>query len=144
MKITICIASDHAGFNLKEELIVFLKDQGYEITDLGPFDDQSVDYPVYAKKLTAELIAHPEQKGILICGTGIGMNIAANRTKGIRAALCYSEETAKLSREHNNANVLCLGARTIDTELAKKITSIWLSTEFSGGRHETRLKMIDD
>ena len=137
------IAADHAGFPLKE----FLKEQSvlasHEITDLGTRDLESVDYPDFAQKLAHTILDGRADMGILICGTGIGMSIAANRFKGIRAALCHDITTAKLSRLHNNANVLCLGARIIGTTTALDITQAFLTTSFEGGKHLARTQKMD-
>ncbi len=133
---SIFIASDHAGFELKE----YLKTQ-FNLLDLGTHSSESCDYPVFAKKLVARL--KDDDKGILICGTGIGMSIAANRFKNIRAALCFNEEMAKLARQHNDANILVLGARIISPETAKTCVEKFLSTDFEGGRHQRRLELID-
>jgi len=140
---TIFIASDHAGVAFKKELALMLKKKHYAVKDLGPFTDASVDYPDFAKKTARAIKGRPGAKGILICGTGIGMSMAANKLKGVRAALCYNEITAKLSREHNDANILCLGARVMDIKLAKKIVNVWVKPEFEGGeRHARRIKKI--
>ena len=141
--IKIAIASDHAGFELKSKLRDYLKEKGYSVTDLGTDSDKSVDYPEYANKLCSFLLKGECEKGVLICGTGIGMSIAANRHKGIRAALCTIPEYAKLSREHNNANVLCLGARFIPFEQATLILDTFLSTDFEGDRHQRRVDLLD-
>ncbi len=132
---SIFIASDHAGFELKE----YLKTQ-LNLLDLGTHSSESCDYPVFAKKLAIKL--KNDDKGILICGTGIGMSIAANRFKNIRAALCFNEEMATLARQHNDANVLVLGARIISPETAKNCVEKFLSTDFEGGRHRRRLALI--
>jgi len=137
------IASDHADINFKSEIINYLSSD-YEVINLGTDTVDSVDYPDFAQKLCREVLNNPGSKGILFCGTGIGMSIAANRFKGIRAALCHSEEYAKLSREHNDANVLCLGARFLEIELAKIIIKVWLHTDFAGDRHQRRLEKIED
>ncbi|MFA5104740.1 MAG: ribose 5-phosphate isomerase B [Candidatus Margulisiibacteriota bacterium] len=139
----VAIASDHAGFKLKEEVKSFLKKKKYIIKDLGAYcDDYSVDYPDYAKK-TARLVSSKKvPKGILICGSGIGMSIAANRFKGIRAAACESMYTAKMCRKHNDANILCLGARILPKEMALKIVDVWISTKFEGGRHKRRVRKL--
>ncbi len=142
MNQTIVIAADHAAYKLKQYLVTVLTAQGHTVIDLGTNTEESVNYPDYAQSLARYVLEH-NCKGILICGTGIGMSIAANRFKGIRAALCHSVDYAKLSREHNDANVLVLGARfTTETE-ALNITNTWLSTEFLAGRHAERLKLID-
>ena len=134
----IIIAADHAGFKLKQQLIEYLK--GYQITDLGCFNDTSVDYPDYAKKLSSNL--NDQQIGVLICGSGIGMSICANRFSHIRAALCMNPEIAKLAREHNNANVLVLGARFIDLSTAIECLENFLNTPFEGGKHQIRVKKL--
>lgn len=146
------IASDHAGFALKEELKKTnkLAGQNIEWKDLGPTDETSTDYPLHAQKLTREIKAHKvgaellEPCGVLICGSGVGVSIAANRVKGIRAVLAASEEVAKLSRQHNASNVLCLGSRLTASDLAKEILKTWLATPFEGGRHEKRVQLIDE
>jgi len=141
---TLFIGSDHAGFDLKEKLLVFLsgKFADVRVVDCGCPDLQSVDYPVIAEKVSHEVAQDPEAVGILICGTGIGMSIAANKMSGIRAANVWNEETAKLSRAHNNANVLCLGARTLTGPESQLIVTAWLNTPFSGGRHLNRVNLI--
>ena len=138
----IAIASDHAGYKLKEYLRKILEKEGYEVADLGTYSSESVDYPDYATKLAKLVSKNLVEKGILICGTGIGMSIAANKFPGVRAAVCWSEETAALSRRHNDANILCLGGRVLKPEKAAKILKIWLSTEFEGGRHFRRIQKI--
>lgn len=135
------IASDHAGFSLKNVLAKNLGED-LEIIDVGAYSEESCDYPVYAKKL-CEAVSKEKGLGILVCGTGIGMSIIANRHAGIRAALCTSELQASLGRRHNNANVLCLGARITGEELALAIARAFLAGEFEGGRHQRRLDMID-
>jgi len=142
MKENIVIASDHGGYDLKRILIEYLEESGYRTIDLGTNSNQSCDYPVFAKKLCTEIQNKTAQRGILICGTGLGMQICANKFKGIRA-VCVSETySAKMSREHNNSNVLCLGARVLGEGSAKDITDIWLKSEFLGQRHQKRLDMI--
>jgi ribose 5-phosphate isomerase B len=138
----IIIASDHAGYKLKEELKEYLKGLGHETEDMGTNSEESVDYPDYGKK-AAEQVVSSGNKGILICGSGIGMSMVANKIKGARAALCHNEYTAKASREHNDANILCLGSRDTDTETAKKLTKIFLETEASKEeRHKKRVNKI--
>ncbi|NQY80421.1 MAG: ribose 5-phosphate isomerase B [Candidatus Caenarcaniphilales bacterium] len=137
----IFIASDHAGYELKEFLKLAF--EGQDIVDLGCESNDSVNYPDFAHKISQEVLKDTTYKGILICGSGIGMSITANRYKGIRAALCSNKELAKLSRQHNNANILVLGARFIEQEQAKNIVDTWLQTEFEGGRHEKRVELID-
>ena len=137
----IFIASDHAGFNLKHSIITkFSKLK--KIIDLGPFSKNSVDYPDFAKKLSRKVAVNKGSYGILICGSGMGMAIAANKTKNIRAALCYSKKNTKLSRLHNNANIITLGERLIDKNKAISLIKIFLSTKFEGGRHLRRVKKI--
>ncbi|WP_420550083.1 ribose 5-phosphate isomerase B [Curvivirga sp.] len=138
-KKTIALASDHAGVDLKASLISKLEDWGYEALDLGPVTKDSVDYPDFADKLTSALNEDSIETGVLICGTGIGISIAANRHKHIRAALCQSVTEAKLTRLHNNANVLALGARIIGEEIAIDCLKTFLETEYEGGRHERRV-----
>ena len=138
----IVIGSDHGGFVLKEKLKVYLKENSYQVNDVGCFSEDSVHYPQVAKLLTDKIISGEQNKGILVCGTGIGMSIAANRFKEIRAALCHDYLTAKLSREHNNSNVLVLGGRITGDETAYNILDVWLNTEFLAGRHQNRLDMI--
>ena len=137
----IFIASDHAGYNLKNSVISkFSKNQ--KIIDLGPDLKVSVDYPDYAQKLAKRVASNKGSFGILICGSGMGMAIAANKTKNIRAALCYSKKNTKLSRLHNNANIITLGERLIDKNKAISLIKIFLSTKFEGGRHLRRVKKI--
>ena len=139
----IIIASDHGGYDLKEKIKEYLKELNYEFDDFGTDSTDSVDYTDYAQKVAKEI--QKKGRGILICGTGIGMSIAANRFSGVRATLCHDEETAKMAREHNNSNILCMGGRVLDTETAKKITKVWLETPFSGDeRHKRRLEKIDE
>ena len=139
----IALAADHAGYEFKDALASYLREKGYDVIDLGTNSSDSVDYPVYAKKLCSSVLSGECEKGILVCGTGIGMSIAANRHKGIRAALCTIPEYARLAREHNNANVLCLGARFVGFDEAVKITDVFLNTEFLGGRHQNRVNQLD-
>ena len=141
----IYLGADHAGFHLKEELKKYLEELGYEYKDLGNKQlEPKDDYPDFAF-VVAEKIVVSQEKGILICATGFGMAMAANKIKGIRAAVCWDEFTALQSREHNDANILCLGGKVIDLETAKKIVRIWLETEFTGEeRHVRRLEKIKD
>ncbi len=141
MKKTIWIGSDHAGFELKTAFKQELSSE-YNIRDAGPFDTASVDYPDFASKVGREVAKDSNALGILICGSGIGMSIAANKVAGVRAALVHSLETAKLAKQHNNANVLCLGARTTDSKLAFEMVKVWLSTDFEAGRHQNRVDKI--
>lgn len=137
------IASDHAGYDMKEMLIEYLISQGHEVIDFGPSNTDSVDYPDYAKKLTKSLVEGESELGIGICGTGIGMSIACNKQKGIRAALCSDSLSASLTRQHNNANILNLGARIIGDELAKDIVDKFLNAEFEAGRHQKRIDKLE-
>jgi len=135
----IIIGSDHAGFDLKEAL----KDSISGMTDIGTYSNEPVDYPDFASKVARAVSAGEFEKGILICGSGVGMSIVANRFPGVRAALCTDTETARLSRMHNDANVLVLAGRRTDTETALAIVTVWLNTEFEGGRHRKRLDKIN-
>ncbi|MBN2458653.1 ribose 5-phosphate isomerase B [Candidatus Woesearchaeota archaeon] len=137
----VILGADHAGFALKEKLKQVLKDNEIAFDDLSPALDEADDYPDIAFK-AAKKVAREKNLGILICGTGIGMCITANKVKGIRAALAYDENTARLSRQHNDANILCLGGRTIDEKLAKRILKVWLNTRFLEGRHARRVEKI--
>lgn len=141
MKETIGLASDHGGFELKEFLKSSLKDD-CEFIDLGVFNEDSVDYPVIIKEACENLLDGKFSRLIALCGTGIGASIAANRIKGIRAALCHNEFTAEMSRKHNNSNVLVLGGRVLEKSMAARITKIWLGTPFDGGRHAKRIEML--
>jgi len=138
----IAIGGDHAGFAYKAELIKILETEGYEIKDFGPYSDASADYPDYVHPLCEAIENGEFKQGILICGSGNGVAITANKHQGIRAALCWTEDLASLARQHNDANVLALPARFIPFELADKLTEIFLSTEFEGGRHATRVNKI--
>lgn len=141
----IIIGSDHAGFDYKEELIGCLKNSGYEVVDAGCYDKNSCDYPIFAKEVAKRVASGEFEKGILICGTGIGMSIAANKVKGIRAALCSDLFSARATREHNDSNILCMGARVIDLKLACEITKTWLETPFSNlEKHQRRIDMIEE
>lgn len=138
----IAIGSDHAGFVLKQEIIKHLKDHGYEVIDVGTESMESVDYPDYAMEVAKLVGSGSIGRGILICGTGIGMSIAANKVAGVRAALVDSVELARLSREHNDANVLALGSRIINEETAVQIVDTWLAADYAGGRHQQRIDKI--
>ncbi len=138
----IAVGVDHGGFAFKKEIIVLLEENGYEVVDVGCNSADSVDYPDFAGKVVAEIEAGHCEHGILLCGTGIGMSIAANRSRHIRAALCHDPFTARMSREHNDANVLCMGARVIDLETALQLVGIWLETAFAGGRHLRRVEKM--
>ena len=138
----IFISSDHAGFALKKKVLEFLKKKKLLFQDLGPFSDKSVDYPLYAHKLAKNVKKNKRNVGILICGSGTGMNIAANKHRNIRAAQCFSLKSTKLSRLHNDANVITLGSRLISKKNALKYISVFLNTKFEGGRHLRRVKKI--
>lgn len=139
----IVIGADHAGFLLKEKIKEKLVNEGYEVIDVGTFSEESVDYPIYGKKIGEKVAKGEADRGIAICGSGIGISISCNKVKGIRAALCTSVEMAEMSRRHNNANVLALGARMIDKDAAFKIVDKWLETGFEGGKHLRRINMIE-
>ena len=138
----IAIASDHGGFDLKENIIAFLLKKGLEIDNLGAHSTDSVDYPDYGIKLAKAIIDKKFVRGILICGTGVGMSIVVNRFPGIRGTLCSDVYTAKMCREHNDSNILIMGGRVIEVSLAIEILETWLNTEFEGGRHQRRLDKI--
>ena len=139
----LAIGSDHGGLTLKREIIAYLETQKIEYKDFGTYTDESCNYPVYGE-MTARAVANGEcDRGILVCGTGIGMSIAANKVGGIRAALCMDSFCAEMTRRHNNANILCLGGRVTGPELALRIVEIFLNTPFDGGRHKTRVDMLD-
>ena len=137
----IIIGSDHGGFKLKCEVIEHLKKLGYQVSDLGCYNSESCDYPVIAKAVAKEVL-DKQSKGILICGTGIGVSITANRFEGIRASHCTDTFTARMTRMHNDSNILCLGERITGVGLALDIVDIWLNTDFEGGRHQKRIDMI--
>lgn len=139
----IFIGSDHAGVKLKKLLIQRFSSE-FEFIDLGTHSEESVDYPDFAKEVALNVLSAPGSFGIVICGTGIGVSITANRFKGIRCALCTNSLMAKLSRMHNDANILALGARIIGEELACEIFSVWINTEFQGGRHRRRINKIEE
>jgi ribose 5-phosphate isomerase B len=143
MKPTIALGADHAGYEYKNKLISYLTENGYACIDCGTNGPESVDYPVHASKVCELVRGGKCDFGILVCGTGIGMSIAANKHRGIRAALCNEAESTAMTRHHNNSNVLCLGARMISYELALELTNVFLNTEFDGGRHERRVEMLD-
>ncbi|MGC8926413.1 MAG: ribose 5-phosphate isomerase B [Myxococcota bacterium] len=138
----IYIGSDHAGFSYKEKIKEYLTNSGYTVIDKGCDSEESVHYPIYATSVSKEVLKDTESVGILICGSGIGMSIAANKYKGIRCALCLNEYMAEMSRRHNNANVLSLGSRVIGIDLAIAIVRRFLGSEFEGGRHQKRLDLI--
>lgn len=140
---TIFIGSDHAGLDLKAGLAAHLAAAGHTVVDLGPSEAKSVDYPDFAKAVCAKVLETSGSAGILVCGTGIGMSMAANRIPGIRAALCVNEYLARMTRLHNDANVLCLGERVIGQGLAASIADVFMDTAFEGGRHQRRVDMIE-
>ena len=138
----IAIGSDHVGLELKPIIIEYLKELGHEVKDFGPYSSERTDYPDYAEKVASEVVAGNFDQGILICGTGVGISIAANKVKGIRAVCCSEPYSAKLSKEHNNTNILAFGSRVVGAELAKMIVKEWLDAEFEGGRHSRRIDKI--
>ena len=138
----LAIESDHGGFALKQKIMAHLRATGVEFEDLGTYSEESCDYPVYAEKLGKAVAAGDYEKGILICGTGIGISIAANKIHGVRAALCGDCYSAEMCRRHNNANVLALGGRVLGVELAKRIVDTFLTAPFEGGRHQRRVDLI--
>ncbi len=140
----IAVGSDHGGFKLKNTIIKHLETQGYEVKDYGTYTTDSCDYPVYAKAVAKSVANGENEKGIIVCGSGIGVSIAANKVKGVRAALCHESHSAMLSRLHNNANVLCLGERITGESLALDIVDVWLKSEYEGGRHQKRVDMLDE
>lgn len=140
----IAIGNDHAATDMKNEMVKYLTEKGHEVINVGTDTNESCNYPVFAKKCADLVVSGEAERGILICGTGIGMSIAANKIKGIRCALCSETTSASLTRAHNNANMLAMGARVIGIELAKDIVDTFLTTEFLGGRHQTRIDMISD
>ena len=140
----IAIGSDHGGYKLKEEIKKYLEEREMEYTDCGTFNEESVDYPEIAKAVSLEVQNGECEKGIIICRSGIGMSMVANKFKGIRCAKCNDEEEAKFSRMHNNSNRLALGADYMDVNKAIRIVRTWIATEFEGGRHEARVKMIEE
>ncbi len=140
----IALGADHAGFELKEKIKEFLQDAGHEVLDLGCHSTDSVDYPVYGAKVAKAVLQGEAERGILVCGTGLGMSMVANRFPGIRAALCHELFTARMSRLHNDANVLVLGGRVIGDVLALEMVKVFLETPFEGGRHLRRVNQIDE
>ena len=139
---TVCIASDHAGYSLKEIIKNYLINKNVSIYDLGPYNDNSVDYPDYAKKLAKRVKLRKSGAGILVCGSGTGMAISANKIQKIRAAVCYNLKSTRLSREHNDANIIAIGSRLIKKKLSLKLVETFLKTKFEGGRHLRRVKKI--
>lgn len=139
----VALGCDHGGFNYKQKIIDYLKSRNIEFVDVGTYTREACDYPDIARNVTELVASGQVDRGILVCGTGIGMSIAANKTRGIRAALCGDTYSARVSRAHNNANVLCLGERVIGEHLALDIVDIWLKTGFEGGRHKRRVDIIE-
>ena len=138
----ICISSDHAGYKIKEYIKTLLYKNKISLIDLGPHTDKSVDYPDYAKKVAKRIKGKKSDFGILVCGSGTGMAISANKIRGVRAAVCYNKTSTYLCRSHNNANILCIGARLTKKNSIGKIVSVFLKTKFEGGRHQRRIKKI--
>jgi ribose 5-phosphate isomerase B len=139
----IAVGSDHAGFEFKKTVLSWLERNGYEINDLGPYSEESVDYPDYARKVALMVAEGQCDSGVLLCGTGIGVSIAANKVKGIRAALACNPEFASLARQHNNANIICFPARFTDVATVEQALHNWFNTDFEGGRHEKRVNKIE-
>jgi len=137
----ISIGADHRGFPLKQQLVPWLRSQGHEVADVGTTSDQSTDYPIYASQVARQVAQGQAERGILVCGTGVGMCITANKVRGVRATVAADEALARVSRQHNNVNVLCLGEKT-EPAAAQKIVATWLATEFEGGRHSRRIDEI--
>ncbi len=136
------IGNDHAAVEMKNEIVDYLKDKGYEVVNFGTDSHESCNYPEYGEKVGRAVVAGDVDLGILICGTGVGISLAANKVKGVRAVVCSEPFSAKLSRQHNNTNILAFGSRVIGIEMAKMIIDEWLAAEFQGGRHQTRVDMI--
>ena len=139
----IAIGSDHAGFKLKKTLIGYLENHGFEVKDFGAYSEERADYPDYAHPVAMAVETHEADMGVLICGSGNGVNMTANRHHGVRSALCWNEEIAKLARQHNDANIIALPARFITESEAEKCVDVFFSTEFEGGRHTDRVKKIE-
>ncbi len=139
----IALAADHGGYDLKEEIKNYLWDEGHEVVDLGTDSCESVDYPEYGRRCSEAVVNGEVERGIVFCGTGVGISIAANKVKGARCSLCTSNIMAEMTRKHNDANVLALGGRITSFENAREITDIWLGTEFEGGRHQRRVDQLD-
>ncbi len=139
----IAVGSDHAGFELKNYVVEWLRENGHDAVDMGPFSEESVDYPDYARKVALSVVDGTAQQGVLLCGTGIGVSISANKVKGIRAALACNPEFATLARQHNNANIICFSARFTDRETIARSLENWFAADFEGGRHERRVNKIE-
>jgi len=140
----ISIGSDHAGYDVKQEITDFLLNKGYDIDDIGCHSNDSVDYPEFGHQVGKNIVSGVSDKGIVVCGSGIGISIAANKIEGIRAALCFTKEHAKMSRLHNDSNVLAVGARMNGGDNILDIVDIWLNTDFEGGRHQKRIDKIEN
>lgn len=140
----IAIGSDHVGIELKPTIIDYLEELGHSVKDFGPYSTERTNYPIYGKKVAEEVANGNFDCGILICGTGVGISISANKVRGIRAIVCSEPYSAKLSKEHNNTNILAFGSRVVGSELAKMIISEWLNAEFEGGRHQKRIDMLKE
>ena len=140
----IAIGCDHGGYLLKQDILIWLEENDYEFEDFGCYNTESVDYPVYAEKVARAVASGECEKGIVICTTGIGVSMAANKVKGIRCALCGDSYSAEMTRRHNDANVLAMGAGIIGPNMAKKITEVFLTTTFEGGRHARRVGLLDN
>jgi ribose 5-phosphate isomerase B len=140
----VAVGCDHAGYELKEAVKEKLINEGYEVIDVGTDSAESVDYPIYGKALGEAVASGKAERGVAICGSGIGISIACNKVKGIRCALCTSEQMAEMSRRHNDANVIAMGARMITQSLAFRMLDVWFATEFEGGKHKRRIDMLED
>ena len=136
--------ADHAGFALKEELKKYLEEKGHECIDYGTYSEQRVDYPDYGKKVAHALVEGEVEKGVLVCGSGIGISISANKVRGIRCCVCSEPYSARMSVRHNNANIIAMGGRIVGTDLAKMIVDEFFNSQFEGGRHEARVKKIEE
>ena len=140
----LAIGADHAGFEVKEKVKSFLAKEGHEVIDVGTNSAESVDYPDFAEKVASSVKNKKADFGVLFCGTGIGMSMAANKIRGVRAAVCHNEHAAEMSRKHNDANVFCAGARVLSYDVIEKLLKLWLATPFEGGRHERRVSKISN
>ncbi len=140
----IAIGSDHAAFSMKEEIRAYLEEQGHEVTDCGTYSPERCDYPVFGERVALAVKAGEAERGVLICGTGVGISLAANKVKGIRAAVCSEPFTARLSRQHNDAQIIAFGARVVGIGMAKMIVDAFLEAEFEGGRHADRVALIGE
>ncbi len=140
----VAIGSDHVGFTLKEALKVYLQNKGFDVKDFGTYSEERADYPDYAHPVAKAVETNEADRGVLICGSGNGVNMAANRHHGVRSALCWNEEVAKLARQHNDANIIALPARFMDEKEAEKCVDVFFTTDFEGGRHTGRVKKIDE